>query len=68
MPNETLTNTDILSSDPRVMPARAWGYLAVTRDGEPLQIGASGATEDEALANYWGAVKQWRELAARPVS
>ena len=47
---------------PDVYPRTCGGFLVVTPKNEPVRIGVTGPTEEEAVASYWQRIRVWQEL------
>jgi hypothetical protein len=57
----------VTNLEPHLIERRTGGWLAVTEDGSPVQIGVVGDTEDEARERFREALARWRAAYERPV-
>ena len=51
-----------LSQNLRIVPRRGGGYLALSPEGDALQIGVAAATESDAVAAFAEAEAAWRRI------
>lgn len=56
----------ILQSEPVVRERQCGGWLVTTQQGDPICLGVTGATKEQALRRFGWMLIEWAELAAPP--
>ena len=55
----------VTTLEPQLIERRTGGWLAVTDDTSPVQVGVVGDTEDEARERFREALARWRTAYER---
>ena len=62
MPSDAGQTTDW--QDPRIIPRRCGGYLAISNDADPVKIGVTAASEAGARLEFSKIRDRWDEILA----
>lgn len=58
----------ILQSEPVVRERQCGGWLVTTQQGDPICLGVTGATKEQALRRFGWTLIEWAELATPPAA